>query len=142
MFQTRSRKKPFLANTTLGIQYVLAGDEVQKACSGSPNTDFCVPDLVVGTKVGMPWVHRFRSEDHGGSLPQGLNVPTLAYNPKIKVKSVNEKVRNRQVTTLLLQALGLPLALLDGSRSEKMPSLPGVFEGVSAFCGIGCGLRD
>ncbi len=129
----QTAKKNLLSNSSLGIEYVLAGDEVQKAGYGSPYLDSRVPDLVIGAKVGTLWAHSFRFEDHGGFLPQDLNVPLLAYNPKLKAKSVNETVSNRQVATTLLQALGLPLSQLDGYKNEGTPSLPGVFEGVSAL---------
>ncbi len=51
-------------------------------------------------------------------LAPGLNAPLLAYNPKIKAKSVNETISNRQVATTLLQVLGLPLSRLEWYRSE------------------------
>lgn len=51
-------------------------------------------------------------------LAPGLNAPLLAYNPKIKAKSVSETISNRQVATTLLQVLGLPLSRLEWYRSE------------------------
>lgn len=80
-------KKNLLSNSSLGIPYVLAGDEVQKAGYGSPYLDSRVPDLVISAKVGTLWAHSFRFEDHGGFLPQDLNVPVLAYNPKIGLRA-------------------------------------------------------
>jgi hypothetical protein len=124
---TQTAKANLLANTTLGISYVLAGDEVALAGFGSPSLDPRVPDLVIGAKVGTLWNVGFEFEDHGGFLPQDLNVPLLAYNPKLKPKNVTEVVSNRQVASTLLRALGLPLAQLDGFRLGEAPVLPVLF---------------
>lgn len=113
---TQTAKANLLSNSTLGISYVLAGDEVTLAGFGSPSLDPRVPDLVIGADVGTLWNVGFEFEDHGGFLPQDLNVPLLAYNPKLKPKNVTEVVSNRQVASTLLKALGLPVAQLDGFR--------------------------
>ena len=52
---TQTAKQNLLANSTLGISYVLAGDEVALAGFGSPSLDPRVPDLVIGAKVGTLW---------------------------------------------------------------------------------------
>jgi hypothetical protein len=124
---TQTAKANLLANATLGISYVLAGDEVALAGFGSPSLDPRVPDLVIGAKVGTLWNVGFEFEDHGGFLPQDLNVPLLAYNPKLKPKNVTEVVSNRQVASTLLQVLGLPVAQLDGFRLGEAPVLPDLF---------------
>ena len=112
----------------LGISYVLAGDEVTLAGYGSPFLDPRVPDLIIGAKVGTLWNVGFEFEDHGGFLPQDLNVPLIAYNPNFNgMKNVTEEVSNRQVASTMLQALGLPLAQLDGWRMGGAPVLPGLF---------------
>ena len=120
-------KKNLLANATLGISYVLAGDEVAEAGYGSPYLDPRVPDLVIGAKVGTLWNVGFEFADHGGFLPQDLNVPLIAYNPKLKEKNVTEVVSNRQIASTMLRALGLPLAQLDGYRLASSPVLPELF---------------
>ncbi len=120
-------KKNLLSNSSLDTQYVLAGDEVQKAGYGSPYLDSRVPDLVISAEVGTLWADSFRFEDDGGLLPQDLNVPLLAYNPKVRAKSVDETVSNRQVATTLLQALGLPSAQLDGYTNKGTPNLLALF---------------
>lgn len=126
--QAQEAKQNLLANSSLGIQSVLAGDEVQLAGYGSPYLDSRVPDLVINAKVGTLWAHSYRFEDHGGFLPQDLNVPLLAYNPNLSAKNFTGVVSNRQVATTLLQALGLPLSQLDGYRNEGTPSLPSLFK--------------
>lgn len=120
-------KKNLLANSTLGISYVLAGDEVTQAGYGSPYLDSRVPDLIIGAKVGTLWNQGFEFMDHGGFLPQDLNVPLIAYNPKLKEKNVTQEVSNRQVASTMLRALGLPLAQLDGYRMASCPVLPKLF---------------
>jgi hypothetical protein len=55
----------------------------------------------------------FEFEDHGGFLPQGLDVPLIAYNPNLKPANITQVVSNQQVASITLQALGLPLAQLD-----------------------------
>jgi hypothetical protein len=121
-------KANLLANTTLGIDFVLAGDEVTLAGYGSPYLDPRVPDLIIGAKVGTLWNSGFEFEDHGGFLPQSLNTVLLAYNPSLSAKNVTEQVSNRQVASSLLAALGLPLAQLDGYRLGESPVLPHLFE--------------
>ena len=76
-------KSNLLANSSLGISYILAGDEVTAAGYGSPFLDSRVPDLVIGAKVGTLWNDGFEFEDHGGFLPQDLDVPLIAYNPNL-----------------------------------------------------------
>lgn len=124
---TQTAKANLLANTTLGISYVLAGDEVALAGFGSPSLDPRVPDLVIGANTTTLWNVGFEFEDHGGFLPQDLNVPLLAYNPKLKAKNITEVASNRQVASTVLRALGLPLAQLDGFRLGEAPVLPGLF---------------
>ncbi|TKA42814.1 hypothetical protein B0A54_07030 [Friedmanniomyces endolithicus] len=145
--QAQAAKANLLANTTLGVAYVLAGDEIQHAVSihtpnptsdpkidilpqgfGSPWLDSRVPDLIIGAKVGYLWASSPRFEDHGGYLPQDLNVPLIAYNPYLEPANNSIFVSNRQVASTMVKALGLPLAQLDGYRIEGTPVLPGVFK--------------
>ena len=119
-------KSNLLRNTSLGISYVLTGDEVQAAGFGSPNLDPRVPDLIIGVKVGTLWNDGFEFEDHGGFLPQDLHVPLIAYNPGIKKREVSEEVSTRQVASTMLQALGLPVGQLNGYALGEAPVLPGV----------------
>jgi hypothetical protein len=44
---------------------------------------------------------RVKYTDHGGFLPQDLDVPLIAYNPKLQAKNVTETVSNRQVASSL-----------------------------------------
>ncbi|KAK4553251.1 hypothetical protein LTR86_009781 [Recurvomyces mirabilis] len=126
--QILDAKANLLANASLGVSYVLAGDEVQQAGFGSPWLDPRVPDLVIGAKIGYLWASSPRFEDHGGYAPQDLNVPLVAYNPRLDPTNISTVVSNRQVASTMLQALGLPLAQLDGYRLEGTPVLPGLFE--------------
>jgi hypothetical protein len=116
-----------LANSSLGIAYVLAGDEVAAAGYGSPFLDPRVPDLIIGAQVGTLWNSGFEFEDHGGFLPQDLDVPLIAYNPNLKPVNITQVVSNRQVASTMLQALGLPLVQLDAYRLGDSPVLPGLF---------------
>jgi len=125
---TQTAKANLLANTTLGISYVLAGDEVALAGFGSPSLDPRVPDLVIGADVGTLWNVGFEFEDHGGFLPQDLNVPLMAYNPRLRPQNITEVVSNRQVASTLLKALGLPVSQLDGFRFGEAPVLPYLFD--------------
>ena len=120
-------KRNLLANSSLGISYVLAGDEVTAAGYGSPFFDSRVPDLIIGAKVGTLWNNGFEFEDHGGFLPQDLDVPLIAYNPNLKPANITQVVNTRQVASTMLQALGLPLAQLDAYRLGDSPVLPGLF---------------
>jgi len=120
-------KSKLLANSSLGISYVLAGDEVAAAGYGSPFLDPRVPDLIIGAKVGTLWNSGFEFEDHGGFLPQDLDVPLIAYNPNLKPANITQVVSNRQVASTMLQALGLPLVQLDAYRLGDSPVLPGLF---------------
>ncbi|KAK9327357.1 alkaline-phosphatase-like protein [Lipomyces starkeyi] len=120
-------KSNLLANISLGISYVLAGNEVTGAGFGSPFLDSRVPDLIIGAKVGTLWNVGFEFVDHGGFLPQDLDVPLIAYNPNLKPKNVTQVVSNRQVASTMLRALGLPLAQLDGFRLGEAPVLPKLF---------------
>lgn len=123
-------KKPratFLAKSSLGISYILAGDEVTAAGYGSPFLDSRVPDLIIGAKVGTLWNDGFEFEDHGGFLPQDLDVPLIAYNPNLTPANITQVVSNRQVASTMLQALGLPLTQLDAYRLGDSPVLPGLF---------------
>jgi len=120
-------KSDLLANSSLGISYILAGDEVTAAGYGSPFLDSRVPDLVIGAKVGTLWNDGFEFEDHGGFLPQDLDVPLIAYNPNLAPANITQVVSNRQVASTMLQALGLPLAQLDAYRLGDSPVLPGLF---------------
>ena len=120
-------KSNLLANSSLGISYILAGDEVTAAGYGSPFLDSRVPDLIIGAKVGTLWNDGFEFEDHGGFLPQDLDVPLIAYNPNLTPANITQVVSNRQVASTMLQALGLPLAQLDAYRLGDSPVLPGLF---------------
>jgi hypothetical protein len=120
-------KSNLLANSSLGISYILAGNEVTAAGYGSPYFDSRVPDLIIGAKVGTLWNDGFEFEDHGGFLPQDLNVPLIAYNPNLKPANITQVVSNQQVASTMLQALGLPLAQLDAYRLGDSPVLPGLF---------------
>jgi arylsulfatase A-like enzyme len=120
-------KSKLLANSSLGLSYVLAGDEIVAAGYGDPFLDPRVPDLILGAKVGTLWNGGFEFEDHGGFLPQDLNVPLIAYNPTLKPANITQVVSTRQVASTMLQALGLPLVQLDGYRLGDSPVLPGLF---------------
>ena len=120
-------KANLLAKSSLGISYVLAGDEIQAAGFGSPYLDPRVPDLIIGVKVGTLWNDGFEFEDHGGYLPQDLNVPLIAYNPNIQKKNVTEGVSTRQIGSTMLQALGLPVSQLKGYANGEAPVLPELF---------------
>jgi hypothetical protein len=120
-------KSNLLAKSSLGISYILAGDEVTAAGYGSPFLDSRVPDLIIGAKVGTLWNDGFEFEDHGGFLPQDLDVPLIAYNPNLTPANITQVVSNRQVASTMLQALGLPLAQLDAYRLGDSPVLPGLF---------------
>jgi hypothetical protein len=124
----QTAKANLLANSSLGISYVLAGEEVEAAGFGSPSLDPRVPDLIIGAKVGTLWNVGFEFEDHGGFLPQDLDVPLMAYNPRFRANNITEVVSNRQIATTMLQALGLPLAQLDGWRLGEAPVLPELFD--------------
>ncbi|KAE8444637.1 hypothetical protein EG329_014385 [Mollisiaceae sp. DMI_Dod_QoI] len=124
----QTAKANLLANATLEISYVLAGDEVALAGFGSPSLDPRVPDLVIGAKISTLWNTGFEFTDHGGFLPQDLDVPLIAYSPHLKPKNVTEVVSNRQVASTLLKALGLPLEQLDGFRLGEAPVLPHLFD--------------
>jgi hypothetical protein len=116
-----------LSNSSLGISYVLIGAEITLAGYGSPTLDSRVPDLIIGAKVGTLWNQGFEFVDHGGFLPQDLDVPLIAYNPSINAKNVTETVSNRQIASSLLFAVGLPVEQLDGYRLGESPVLPGLF---------------
>jgi hypothetical protein len=120
-------KSNLLRNSSLGISYVLAGDEVQAAGFGSPYLDPRVPDLIIGVEVGALWNDGFEFEDHGGFLPQDLHVPLIAYNPTITMRNVSEEVSTRQVASTMLQALGLPVSQLNGYALGEAPVLPRLF---------------
>jgi hypothetical protein len=120
-------KANLLAKSSLGIAYVLIGDEITLAGYGSPYLDSRVPDLIIGAKVGTLWNQGFEFVDHGGFLPQDLNVPLIAYNPSIKAKNITEVVSNRQIASSLLFAVGLPVDQLDGYRLGESPILPELF---------------
>ena len=111
----------------LGIAWVLAGPEVQAAGFGSPTLDPRVPDLVIETTTSELWNDGFEFEDHGGFGAQDFNVPLLAYNPLIEMKNVTTQVSNRQIASTMLQALGLPLAQLQGYALGEAPVLPFLF---------------
>lgn len=106
---------------------MLAGDEVAEASYGSPYLDPRVPDLVIGAQVGTLWNVGIEFEDHGGFLPQDLNVPLLAYNPLLAPKNTTQVVSNRQVASTLLKAFGLPQAQLHGYRLGEASVLPNLF---------------
>lgn len=120
-------KRNLLANATLGISWILAGDEVQAAGFGSPTLDPRVPDLIIGVNDTVLYNVGFEFMDHGGFLPQDLNVPLIAYNPALKPENITEIVYNRQIASTLLQALGLPLNQLQGYMAGEAPLLPGLF---------------
>jgi len=94
---------------------------------GSPYLDPRVPDLVIETKPNVLWNVGFEIMDHGGFLPQDLNVPLLAYNPILWPLNITLVVSNRQVASTLLHALGLPLAQVNGYRFGEAPVLPYLF---------------
>jgi hypothetical protein len=116
-----------LSNSSLGIAYVLYGDAVAAAGYGSPLLSSRTPDLIIGAKVGTLWNDGFEFEDHGGFLPQDLDVPLIAYNPFLTAANITELVYNRQVASTMLQALGLPLEQLEAYRLGDSPVLPGLF---------------
>jgi len=123
----QTAKNNLLGNASLGIEYVLAGDEVTAAGFGDPFLDPRVPDLIISTKPTQLWNAGFEFEDHGGFLPQDLNVPLIAYNPNLSAKNITQVVSNRQVAATMLQALGLPLCQLDAFRSGDSLVLPALF---------------
>jgi hypothetical protein len=125
--QAATAKANLLANSTLGIAYVLIGDEITLAGYGSPSLDSRVPDLIIGAKVGTLWNQGFEFVDHGGFLPQDLDVPLIAYNPSLQKKNITEVVSNRQVASSLLFAVGLPVDQLEGYRLGEAPVLPELF---------------
>lgn len=123
----QTAKQNLLSDSSLGISYVLARDEVQAAGFGSQYLDSRVPDLIIGVKVGTLWNDGFEFEDHGGFAAQDLDVPLLAYNPKIGAKNVTQVVSSRQVASTILQAVGLPLSQLQGFAMGESPVLPQLF---------------
>lgn len=82
---------------------------------------------MISTKPSQLWNSDFEFEDHGGFLPQDLDVPLIAYNPKLSATNITQVVSTRQVAATMLQALGLPLCQLDAYRSGDSPVLPGLF---------------
>lgn len=134
MFLNNSSDAPtaaaeLLANSTLGISYVLQGDQVAQAGFGSPFLDSRVPDLIIGTNATTLWNSGFEFEDHGGFNAADLDVPLFVYNSKIQARNITQVVSNRQVASTLLAALGLPLSQLDGYRLGEAPVLPELFTG-------------
>ncbi|PMD16234.1 alkaline phosphatase-like protein [Hyaloscypha hepaticicola] len=125
--QAATAKANLLANSSLGIAYVLIGDEITLAGYGSPFLDSRVPDLIIGAKVGTLWNVGFEFADHGGFLPQDLDVPLIAYNPSLQKKNITEVVSNRQVASTLLFAVGLLVDQLEGYRLGEAPVLPELF---------------
>jgi hypothetical protein len=125
--QAATAKANLLANSSLGIAYVLIGDEITLAGYGSPFLDPRVPDLIIGAKVGTLWNEGFEFVDHGGFLPQDLDVPLIAYNPSLQKKNITEVVSNRQVASTLLFAVGLPVDQLEGYRLGEAPVLSELF---------------
>lgn len=51
----------------------------------------------------------------------------LRNNLKLPQRNVTEVVSNRQVASTMLQALGLPLAQLDGYQLASSPEVPELF---------------
>ena len=120
-------KANLLAKSELGISWILAGAEVEAVGFGSPTLDPRVPDLIIATNTSTLWNAGFEFEDHGGFEKQDTNVPLLAYNPKIQKKTVSQVVSTRQISTAMLQALGLPLSQLQGYANSEAPLLPELF---------------
>jgi len=77
--------------------------------------------------VGTLWNEGFEFVDHGGFLPQDLDVPLIAYNPSLQKKNITEVVSNRQVASTLLFAVGLPVDQLEGYRLGEAPVLSELF---------------
>lgn len=121
--------KNLMANASAtGIEFVLSGDEVQAAGFGSPTLDSRTPDLIIQAKNTTLWNSGFEFVDHGGFLPQDLDVPLFAYNPSIQGRNITQVVYNRQIASTMLQALGLSPSQLQGYALGESPVLPGIFQ--------------
>lgn len=110
-----------------GVDYVFAGYEIYQQGYRNPYSDARAPDLLVQGQKQVLYQTAKTFEDHGGFVAQDLNVPLIAYNPRLKAANITGQVQNRQIAPTLLHALGLPLAQLDAYRIEGTPVLPGLF---------------
>jgi hypothetical protein len=108
----------------LNIQNVLAGDEVWEFGFGNPRVDSRAPDVMIIAKDGTLFSANAQTENHGAWLPDDLEVPMVFYNPSFSPANHSLEVKTTQLASTMLSALGLPLAQLDGWRSEGSPVLP------------------
>ncbi|KAK9384480.1 alkaline-phosphatase-like protein [Lipomyces mesembrius] len=124
-FDAVTAKTNLLAQAkALNIQSVLAGDEVWEYGFGNPRFDPRAPDIVIYAKDGTLFSTNTQTENHGAWVPDDLEVPLVLYNPTFTHTNISLEVKTTQIATTILSALGLPLAQLDGWRSEGTPVLP------------------
>lgn len=116
--------------TETAVAEVLAGDEIWQYGWGNPFTDPRAPDLLVKGIYGTLYESPGTLEDHGGWYADDSDVflMTSSGRPLANAgKQYAGRVDNQQVAVTLLEALGIPLAQLDGYRMEGTPSLPLIF---------------
>ncbi len=112
------------------VAEVLAGDEIRQYGWGDPFTDPRAPDLLVKGVYGTLFKKPKGFEDHGGWYADDSDVLLMATSGCALAnagKQYGGRVDNQQVAVTLLEALGIPLAQLDGYRIEGTPSLPHIF---------------
>ncbi len=130
--QAYTAKANLLASnlTETAIAEVLAGDEIWQYGWGNPLLDARAPDLLVKATYGTLYESSGTLEDHGGWYADDSDVNLMVVSGCALAnggKQYPGRVDNQQIAVTLLQALGLPLAQLDGYRIEGTPALPYVF---------------
>ena len=146
--QAYTAKSNLLASnkSETGVVQVLAESEIWEYGWGNPFTDSRAPDLAIKPVYGTLYESPGTLEDHGGwrvslCVPCGDCIDKLRYADDADVpllvvsgcplanggQEYGGTVLNQQVATTLLQALGLPLAQLEGWLKEGTPVLPWIF---------------
>ncbi|ORX37008.1 hypothetical protein BD324DRAFT_624460 [Kockovaella imperatae] len=92
--------------------------------------DVRAPDMAILPVYGTLYESPGILEDHGGWYADDFHVNLMAVSGNrlpAAGTALSQVVFNQQIAVTLLQALGLPLAHLDGYRAEETSVLPGVF---------------
>ena len=116
------------AKDIAGISNVYAGPEVWQHGFGNPLLDSRVPDLIIVVNEGVIYTSPTAAKvmEHGEINPDDVSTAIFVHNPAIVAKTIGERVYSRQIAVTALEALGAPVAQLDGAQADGTVVLPGL----------------
>ncbi|KAI9862256.1 MAG: hypothetical protein M1813_004731 [Trichoglossum hirsutum] len=112
--------------TALKINNIISGGDLIAQGFGDPTKDPAVPDIIVAPTPGIIYTtSTAKIAEHGGIGEDDRHVACFVSNPKLKKKTIDDRVDTKQIAPTILKALGINPRELKGVVAEGTHLLPG-----------------